>query len=40
MTQAGLRNVFALQGGLDAWQQAGMPLVPKSGEDEQPTAAP
>ena len=30
MVQAGLRNVFALQGGFEAWREAGMPLVPKS----------
>jgi rhodanese-related sulfurtransferase len=38
MVQAGLRNVFALEGGFDAWRAAGMPLVPK--EAAQPQAPP
>lgn len=38
MTQAGLRNVFALKGGIDAWREAEMPLVPKT--EDQPATQP
>lgn len=37
--QAGLRNVFALRGGFDAWRAAGMPVVPKE-EVAQPSTQP
>jgi rhodanese-related sulfurtransferase len=35
LTQAGLRNVFALRGGMEAWRAAGMPLVAR---EEPPVA--
>ena len=35
MTQAGLRNVFALRGGIDAWRDAEMPLVPKTDDQAE-----
>jgi rhodanese-related sulfurtransferase len=37
--QAGLRNVFALRGGFEAWRAAGMPVVTKE-ETERPAMQP
>jgi rhodanese-related sulfurtransferase len=36
LTQAGFRNVFALDGGIDAWRRAGYPVVSK--HEDQPSA--
>jgi rhodanese-related sulfurtransferase len=29
LQQRGYKNVWALQGGFDAWKKAGLPLAPK-----------